>query len=213
MSYEKMTTERWIKNLLGDKFETASSAKKSIAKTGWPDRTKDRARACAERHFEKPGSVKMSDLVRKNGNGKSEDDVEEHASDPLRKEPEATRVKTQDMTAVRLMGAQHVVRSCREALETLQAAHNLYPEADVSFGMTLVENVLPGVLTDLMTEIKGASSPKNGKPVAKPEAAPAKVEAAPVPSPRVPPIIPHYTEEQKALFDKTAPKSPFQPGR
>ena len=34
MSYEKMTPEKWVKNLIAGKFESASSAKKSIARQG-----------------------------------------------------------------------------------------------------------------------------------------------------------------------------------
>ena len=100
MSYEKMTPEKWVKNLIAGKFESASSAKKSIAKTGWHDRMKARARQLAEQHFDKPGSVKVGDLVRKNGNGAEE---EEPVAQLKREGMKPMAIKT-DQTTARLMG-------------------------------------------------------------------------------------------------------------
>jgi len=196
MSYEKMTLEKWMKNLLAGKFENAASAKKSIAKTSWPDRTKQKARQAAEQHFEKPGSVKLADVVRKSP---GEEQVE-----VLQREPAAIPVRqTSDMVTAKLLGIQHIIRGCREALETMKIAHDLYPEADMSNGMIVVEKLLNRAITDLANQSEMVLTPLapkgNGKAVE---------EAA---GPSAPPIVPNFTPEQKELFDKTKPKAPFTP--
>lgn len=198
MSYEKMTPEKWIGNLLSGKFESAASAKKSIAKTGWTDRTKSRARSLAEQHFERPGSVKASDLVKRNGHVDAE--MVDHVG-ILKHEPAATiplAIKSQvDMATARMMGVNLVVKSCREVLETAKLARELYPDVDVSDGELVVDKLLRGAIGELVEEAGQVlkRTPSNGQS--------AKVE----PIPTAPPIAPHYTPEQKELFDKTKPKT------
>ncbi len=202
MSYEKMTPEKWIGNLLSGKFESAASAKKSIAKTGWTDRTKSRARALAEQHFERPGSVKASDLVKRNGHADAEsvDHVGILKHEPSAAAPLAIRSQV-DMATARMMGINLVVKSCREVLETMKLAAQLYPDVDVSDGELVVDKLLRGAIGELVEEAGQVlkRKPSNG--------AAAKVE----PIPAAPPITPHFTPEQKELFDKTKPKNPFQP--
>lgn len=201
--YVRTTVDQWMQGLLAGKYKSATSARKSIAKTEWGERVKERARQCADQYFINPGSVKLSDVHKKGFRAvRPEVAYDPPATTPLKRIPDAAAFRTSHATA-RLTGLQQVARCCVDFLGVLQFAHQIYPEYDISNGLLLLEKVLTPALADFIQQADQV--------LADPHKAELSADAAPAIPPGVEPIEPKFTPEQEALFFKTQrPIDPFK---
>lgn len=188
--YKKKTPEQWVKDLITDKFATVGNARKSLAKTGWSDRMKARARQCIDQQFTHPGSVKVRDMT---GGEPTEEPVVSKKKKNGKQTTESFTPQVPVVGAVLQPGVP-ILYKCRELLDTLKVAHELYPEADISDGRVVVDRLLAHAIEEMGMPLGGASS--------------VDIDPALL-VPKAPPIVPHFTPEQKELFDKTKPKNPI----
>ena len=144
MSYEKITPDRWLSRLLGGDFESATSAKKSIAKTSWQERFKARARLLADQHFACPGSVKAGDMVKKPND--TFGDFSYQAGFPN----QAKILAENASNLTRLANAHHVIRCCKDLFDILLLAQKL--EVPITLPTAELERLLINTVDSCVVE-------------------------------------------------------------
>lgn len=100
MSYEKLTPAKFAESLSGNKYDTATGARRAIGKADWADKDKNKAREAVDAHFAGKGAkpkVVVKDNgapKRKPGRPKAADKAEKPvkaAEKPVAKAPKAAK--------------------------------------------------------------------------------------------------------------------------